>query len=92
MDISNFKEYMGKFLKGCGCLTIGSIVLLIIVGIFVDDEEKKDDEETSQQTEQVEKKDSVIVNEPLEGDPYQELDDLIGLESVKQEVRRWPTS
>ena len=87
MDISNFKEYMGKFLKGCGCLTIGSIVLLIIVGIFVDDEEKKDDEETSQQTEQVEKKDSVIVNEPLEGDPYQELDDLIGLESVKQEVR-----
>lgn len=87
MDISNFKEYMGKFLKGCGCLTIGSIVLLVIVGIFVDDEEKKDDEETSQQTEQVEKKDSVIVNEPLEGDPYQELDDLIGLESVKQEVR-----
>ena len=87
MDISNFKEYMGKFLKGCGCLTIGSIVLLIIVGIFVDDEEKKGDEETSQQTEQVEKKDSVIVNEPLEGDPYQELDDLIGLESVKQEVR-----
>ncbi len=87
MDISNFKEYMGKFLKGCGCLTIGSIVLLVIIGIFVDDEEKKDDEETSQQTEQVEKKDSVIVNEPLEGDPYQELDDLIGLESVKQEVR-----
>ena len=27
------------------------------------------------------------MNEPLEGDPYQELDDLIGLESVKQEVR-----
>ena len=44
MDISNFKEYMGKFLKGCGCLTIGSIVLLIIVGIFVDDEEKKGNE------------------------------------------------
>jgi type VII secretion ATPase EccA len=35
----------------------------------------------------VEKKDSVIVNAPLEGDPYQELDDLIGLESVKKEVR-----
>ena len=88
MDTSNFKEYIVKFLKGCGCLTIGSIVLLIIVGIFVDDEEKTDETgETAQQTEQVEKKDSVIVNEPLEGDPYQELDELIGLGSVKQEVR-----
>ena len=88
MDTSNFKEYIGKFLKGCGCLTIGSIVLLIIVGIFVDDEEKTDETgETAQQTEQVEKKDSIIVNEPLEGDPYQELDELIGLGSVKQEVR-----
>ena len=79
---------MGKFLKGCGCLTIGFVVLIVIVGIFVDDEEKSDaTNETAQQTEQVEKKDSVIVNEPLEGDPYQELDDLIGLGSVKQEVR-----
>ena len=33
------------------------------------------------------KEDSVVVNEPLEGDPYQELDELIGLESVKEEVR-----
>ena len=83
-----FKETMGKVLKGCGCLSIGSFVLLLIVGIFVDDEEKKDaEEETVQKTEQVEKKDSVIVNEPLEGDPYAELDDLIGLNSVKKEVR-----
>ena len=88
MDTSNFKDYVGKFLKGCGCLTIGFIVLMVIVGIFVDDDEKKDgSDESAQQTEQVEKKDSVIVNEPLEGDPYQELDDLIGLGSVKQEVR-----
>ena len=88
MDTSNFKDYVGKFLKGCGCLTIGFIVLMVIVGIFEDDDEKKDgSDESAQQTEQVEKKDSVIVNEPLEGDPYQELDDLIGLGSVKQEVR-----
>ncbi len=88
MDASEIKGYMGKFLKGCGCLSIGFFVMLILIGIFTDDDEKKDDaEETAQQTEQVEKKDSVIVNEPLEGDPYQELDDLIGLESVKQEVR-----
>ena len=88
MDASNFKDYMGKFLKGCGCLTIGFVVLMVIIGIFVDDDEKKDgSDESAQQTEQVEKKDSIIVNEPLEGDPYQELDDLIGLGSVKQEVR-----
>ena len=88
MDASEIKGYMGKFLKGCGCLSIGFFVMLILIGIFTDDDEKKDDaEETAQQIEQVEKKDSVIVNEPLEGDPYQELDDLIGLESVKQEVR-----
>ncbi|MBO4891532.1 MAG: AAA family ATPase [Prevotella sp.] len=88
MDTSKFKDYMGKFFKGCGCLTIGFIVLMVIVGIFVDDDEKKDgSDESAQQTEQVEKKDSVVVNEPLEGDPYQELDDLIGLGSVKQEVR-----
>ena len=75
MDSNEIKGYMSKFLKGCGCLSIGFFVLLIIVGIFADDEEKKDDdEETAQKTEQVEKKDSVVVNEPLEGDPYQELD------------------
>ena len=88
MDVNNVKQMTGKFLKGCGCLSLGFFVLLIIIGIFADDEEKKDaTEETAQQTEQVEKKDSVIVNEPLEGDPYQELDELIGLNSVKKEVR-----
>jgi len=88
MDMSDFKQMAGKFLKGCGCLSLGFFVLLIIVGIFADDDEKTDaTEETAQQTEQVEKKDSVIVNEPLEGDPYKELDDLIGLGSVKEEVR-----
>ncbi|MBQ6308454.1 MAG: AAA family ATPase [Prevotella sp.] len=86
--MNNFKETMGKVLKGCGCLSIGSFVLLLIIGIFVDDEEEKNVvDETAQKTEQVEKKDSVIVNEPLEGDPYAELDDLIGLNSVKKEVR-----
>ena len=88
MDANDIKGYLSKFLKGCGCLSIGFLVLVILVGIFVDDDEKKDgDEETALKTEQVEKKDSVVVNEPLEGDPYQELDDLIGLGSVKQEVR-----
>lgn len=84
----DYKELLGKFFKGCGCLTVGTFLLLLIIGIFVDDEEKTDEADNKQeQTEQVEKKDSVIVNEPLENDPYQELDDLIGLESVKKEVR-----
>lgn len=88
MDVDNLKEMAGKFFKGCGCLTVGFFILVMIVGIFADDDEKTEStEETAQQTEQVEKKDSVIVNEPLEGDPYQELDELIGLNSVKKEVR-----
>ncbi len=86
--MSDFKEIVGKIFKGCGCLSIGFFVLVVIVAIFSDDDESTDttDEETPK-TEQVEKKDSVIVNEPLAGDPYKELDDLIGLESVKKEVR-----
>ena len=89
MDMDNFKETMGKVLKGCGCLSIGFFVLLIIVGIFADDEEAKPEEAAVAVADsaQVEKKDSVIVNEPLEGDPYKELDELIGLSSVKKEVR-----
>ena len=88
MEVSDIKKVIGKVFKGCGCLSIGFFVLLIIVGIFVDDEENTETtDNTDQPTEQVEKKDSVIVNAPLEGDPYAELDDLIGLESVKKEVR-----
>ena len=33
------------------------------------------------------RKDTVVVNDPMEGDPYEELDELIGLEAVKEEVR-----
>jgi len=33
------------------------------------------------------KGDSMVVNKALEGDPYKELDELIGLEAVKGEVR-----
>ena len=86
--MSDFKQVMGKVFKGCGCLSIGFVVLCILVAIFADDEENTDvTDESAQKTEQVEKKDSVIVNEPLEGDPYKELDELIGLGSVKEEVR-----
>ena len=76
-----------KLFKGCGCLSIGFcsfLILLLVIATCVDvDEDKENDNKTAQ----TEKKDSVIVNEPLEGDPYQELDELIGLGSVKKEVR-----
>ena len=81
------KEITSNFLKGCGCLTVGFFVLAILVGIFGPDEDKKDDTAEEAQTEQAEQKDSVVVNEPLEGDPYKELDELIGLQQVKDEVR-----
>ena len=83
----DFKEGFGKVCKGCGCLSIGFFVLLIIVGIFSDDDDKDDEDDKDAKTEKVVKADSVVVSQPLEGDPYKELDELIGLENVKKEVR-----
>ena len=86
----DFKQIFDKTLKGCGCMTLCLIGLLFVVGMCTDDDDNKDDNDNTEQTEQqekVEKKDSVIVNEPLQGDPYKELDDLIGLGEVKKEVR-----
>ena len=81
------KEITSRFLKGCGCLTVGFVLLCILLAIFVPDNDEKSTDEPAQGTEQVEKQDSVVVNEPLEGDPYKELDELIGLQQVKDEVR-----
>ena len=72
---------------------IGCLVAFVLMGIFtivaaVTDDEEEDRKEIIEPAEQ--KADStkqVVVNKPLEGDPYQELDELIGLESVKEEVR-----
>ena len=69
-------------------------IVFVLLGIFTmlvpTDEDKKEDEETSTETSEQkteEKKDSVVVNPVLDTDPYQELDDLIGLDNVKQEVK-----
>lgn len=89
MDI---KEATSKGLKGCGCLSIGMFLLVMIIGIFAPDPDDEEVEKLKKElSEKVEsektQKDSVVVNDVLEGDPYQELDDLIGLGSVKEEVR-----
>ena len=70
-------------------------IVFVLLGIFTmlvptDEEDKKDGEETTKETTEQkteEKKDSVVVNPVLDTDPYQELDDLIGLDNVKQEVK-----
>ena len=89
--MADFKEVKDKVLKGCGCLAISTFAMIVVLGIIgalVDDDEETDTtDNTAQNTEQVEKKDTVIVNDPLEGDPYEELNSLIGLGSVKKEVR-----
>ena len=68
------------------------IVMAVMTMVLGTEEDgKTDTSDATEQTEQTkageEKQDSVVVNEPLEGDPYQELDDLIGLGAVKEEVR-----
>ena len=86
MDFQNLKN---KTLQGCGCLSIGFTVMiigLIIIGICVDDDENESKAPTEQKDSISVKKDSVVVNEPLQGDPYKELDELIGLTQVKDEV------
>ena len=88
MDI---KEITSKGLKGCGCLSISLFLIVVIIGIFVPDEDENQEQMKKELAEKVAsettQKDSVVVNDVLEGDPYQELDELIGLGSVKEEVR-----
>ena len=87
MDI---KELRNKTLQGCGCVSIGIVILLVIViliGIYAEDEEQEESKAATEQHDStMVKKDSVVVNEPLQGDPYKELDELIGLKQVKEEV------
>ena len=87
MDTNELKDWAGKFFKGCGCLTVGFFVLCAIMAIFVDKDDEPEDAKSATQAEAVAKTDSVVVNEPLEGDPYQELDELVGMKQVKDEVR-----
>ena len=73
-------------------MSIGFFLLLIVIGIFAPDPDEEEVEKLKKElaekvASETEQKDTVVVNDVLEGDPYQELDDLIGLGSVKEEVR-----
>ena len=84
-----------KTLSIIGIIAIVLFVLMalltIVAGISHDDEDEDDDNKVEvakiKPDAKKEAKDSVVITQPLEGDPYEELDELIGLESVKEEVR-----
>ena len=81
-----------KIFKGCGCISIGIVVMFFLLGLIGmcvgtdEDNNEGKSEEQEQTTTEAKNEDNVVVNPPLEGDPYKELDELIGLQSVKQEV------
>ena len=79
-----------KVLKiGCLYPFIVLMVATVLVAIFDDGDKQADDaaEENAAQTEKADTAQAgLVVNEVLEGDPYKELDELIGLKQVKEEV------
>ena len=67
-----------------GCFTIMAIMTTII---YVTDSNKSEESvNVIVHTEDSNSPDPVLVNDPIEGDPYQELEELIGLKAVKEEV------
>ncbi len=72
-----------------------AFIVMAIFTMVVGEDDEGNSENTNQTEQQAEKQgdnkkekpDTVVVNEPLEGDPYKELDELIGLGAVKEEVR-----
>ena len=73
-----------------GSVIIGFFIACALLTIFLPDDENgkaKTEMNESQEKQTSEgKNDSVTVSAPMEGDPYEELNSLIGLESVKAEV------
>ena len=63
-------------------------ILTFVAGLYDDQTEGGETTETTEKTEKPkEEEEKVVVNPVLETDPYQELDELIGLGSVKEEVK-----
>ena len=75
-------------------VSIAFIVMAIMTMVIGTEDDGSTNNDTAQTievnstTEHGEEQDSiVVVNNPLEGDPYKELDELIGLGAVKDEVK-----
>lgn len=79
-------------------IIIGSFIAAALLTIFIPTDEEKDSESSEDKVENVLEQEKIGINqgetsnqgvavsEALEGDPYEELNSLIGLESVKEEV------
>ncbi len=63
-----------------------AVMTMVIDGDETPEGQTAQTEQKSEQKDSIEK-DSVVINKPLETDPYEELDNLIGLDEVKKEVR-----
>ena len=87
--------------KKNGIIAIIVFIALAVLTYVVPDPDKEDDKDKKEQSDSLTFKhlkgdgdrsegksddSDVIVNDALEGDPYKELDELIGLQSVKEEV------
>ena len=92
---SKLRTVFEKIRFGLGCLSTTVTLILIgllILGYFLDDEEEAQSSAATEQTataatEQTAPTPSVPKDTIPETDPLQELDELIGLNSVKEEVR-----
>ena len=81
--------------KTIGIIAAAIIGFFLMMGLltyaidkFVPDPENKEQTDEKARQDSIAAADSaVVVNPPLETDPYEELDNLIGLDSVKAEVR-----
>ena len=85
-------EITGKNVAiAAGAIIAFFVMLGVLTAVLPDPETETETDDKKPATEQTDsttaaKADSVVINKPLEGDPYKELDELIGLESVKEEV------
>lgn len=86
--VSKLRNVFSKIRTGCGCISSAIVIAttaLAIYGYFLDDEEEQANAVAPQeQTPAAPPAPADTIPEP---DPFQELDELIGLKSVKEEVR-----
>lgn len=87
MEKDSIISAVKKFFTGCGAVMFFTFLLAMCVGVCVDDEEENEKVTDSQVGQSEAKSDSLKVQDVLEGDPYEELESLTGMEEVKTEVK-----
>ncbi|MBQ8657387.1 MAG: AAA family ATPase [Prevotella sp.] len=84
------KDNTTKVIMVLGGVLIAQFFAMGVLTYVADQADTDEGHKTDGKTEQTDSvaRDSVVISEPLEGDPYEELDELIGLKGVKKEVRQ----